>query len=715
MQSSSNGEVFTCFYENNLKEIVAINFNIDMSQDIIIPISYLTKSKPNNGAKIIKSALSQDETKSYVCYINDNNNCDCLYYDSLTNEWSDSSTYLYGCLSTKNSLIFDYYDNSNEYFLYCYQSNSKVSILKLSDDFEKSKILEDDNLDLIQNCNNYFFSSLVYNTNDAIIFENCDNQITKPNLGKYQNYTIIYTTIPSTLPIELTELNEITNYYSSDLRQNSLIIIEETSPKTKEEIKENMKEIIDKHDIGKIYEIYGYDYNVKISPINMNEHKNIFTYIDFSTCEDKLRSHYELSENDILTVFQMEINNTNEYSLTNKVEYVVYNEKKHLLNLSVCSEEPIKIYYNIANSKVLNISSIQKFASLGVDIFNIKDNFFNDICQPYSEGDADLILKDRVNDFYQNYSVCDSNCEYENIDIKNMSIVCSCSVKTEIETELEEPTFHNIFFGIFEDSTFGVVKCYKLVFNLNKKDNIGFWMFLFFIILHIPFIINYIIFKDKSVKKYMKKEMIKYHYIDKLVNPLKKKSKSIIIKKDNSKLNVNNNSSNISIHKIRTKSKKIKERNKIRISNDIDSVLSLVNNTKKENKKRKSHNNFNILNNLKSIKNKISNDNDNTLRSNRKSVNNYKKVMNKSKIISNKLTKNVKNKIISKIKKFKMSYFTLNKFHKLKYCKTKSYFKRKINLDNKNIKIKKKYYNTFPNLKTQKNTINSNKKKNLLS
>ena len=601
MKSSSNEEIFACFYENNSKEIVAINFNIDIINNRIIPISDLIKSKPNNGAKIIKSVLSQNETKSYVCYINDNNNCDCLYYNSLTNEWNDYSTYLYGCLSTKN-LFFDYYDISNQYFLYCYQSNSKVSILKLSENFEKKEIFEEDFFDLAQNCNNYFFSSLIYNTNDSLIFENCDNQIIKQNLGKYKNFTIKYTTIPSSLPNELNEISEnsenpeisetsekseIINHYNNEIRQNvDLIIIGKKNFKTKEEIKEDIKEIIDMHDIGIIYEIYGYDYNIKISPINIKEHKNISTYIDFSTCENKLRSHYNLSQSDILTVFQMEINNTNEYYLTNKVEYVVYDEEKNLLDLTICSDEPIKIYYNIANSTALNISSIQKFANLGIDVFNIKDNFFHDICQPYSEGDSDLILKDRVNDIYQNYSFCDSNCEYENIDIQNMSIVCSCSIKTEIETELEEPTFHNIIFGIFEDSTFGVVKCYKLVFNLNKNYNIGFWMFLVFIILHIPFLINYIIFKDRAVKKYMKEEMIKYHYIDTFVNS-KKKSKTIRVKDDSSKLNMNNNISNISIHKIklRNKTKKIKKLNTMKISFDIDSISYLINNdTQKKNK-----------------------------------------------------------------------------------------------------------------------------------
>ena len=39
-------------------------------------------------------------------------------------------------------------------------------------------------------------------------------------------------------------------------------------------------------------------------------------------------------------------------------------------------------------------------------------------------------------------------------------------------------------------------------------------MFLIFIILHIPFIINYIIFKDLSIKNYIREEMINYHYLE---------------------------------------------------------------------------------------------------------------------------------------------------------------------------------------------------------
>ena len=39
----------------------------------------------------------------------------------------------------------------------------------------------------------------------------------------------------------------------------------------------------------------------------------------------------------------------------------------------------------------------------------------------------------------------------------------------------------------FRDSNFGVLKCYKLIFSSEyKTNNIGFWIFLFFVIFHIP-------------------------------------------------------------------------------------------------------------------------------------------------------------------------------------------------------------------------------------
>ena len=96
----------------------------------------------------------------------------------------------------------------------------------------------------------------------------------------------------------------------------------------------------------------------------------------------------------------------------------------------------------------------------------------------YVISDSDVILKDRVSDLYQNYSLCDDGCQYDEIDVANMSVTCSCKVKTEINTEITEPAFSEMVQTTFKDSNFGVLKCYELVFNFeNKLKNIGFIIF----------------------------------------------------------------------------------------------------------------------------------------------------------------------------------------------------------------------------------------------
>ena len=511
----------------------------------------------------------------------------------------------------------EYYDISNEYSLYCYQSSSEIYISILNENFKIKSQYAKNIYNSAKSCSQYFFSSLVYHASDVTIFTICDNILNEHfTLKEFLNSTTS----------SLKKIND-------KIDENELIIIQKINNKTKEEIIDNLGEVIDECALGKIYEIFGNDYEIKISPINIKKYKNISTYIEFLSCEEKLRNYYHISKNTILTVFQIEINKKNDKSLTNQVEYTVFDAKKNRLDLSICSNELITIYYSIKNFSDLSLSSISKYADIGVDIFNISAEFFNDICYPYSENDSDIILRDRVSDIYQNFSLCDLNCEYENIDIVNMTISCNCLVKTEIETEIEEPKFDQIIFDIFQNSTIGVIKCYNLVFNLNIKNNIGFWIFLIFIIIHIPFIINYLVNGDKEIKKYIKIQLDKLKNLLHISNPKKK----IIIKTLNNKqkvnfnlyniFNLNNNKKNkrkkgktttnellcdnsSSIKKINNKIKDV-FRTKIKKSN----TMFLKNNNKKKNKNitkkmsSKSNNEKNIIihnKNKKKNKNKLS-------------------------------------------------------------------------------------------------------------
>ena len=92
--------------------------------------------------------------------------------------------------------------------------------------------------------------------------------------------------------------------------------------------------------------------------------------------------------------------------------------------------------------------------------------------------------------------------------------------------------------NLFENSTFGVIKCYKLFFSKNNKlKNIGFWIFLIIIVGHIPLYILFFIEGIKPIKKFISTEMRKFSYFlqnqNSLGSPPKKNEKNSENNSDN--------------------------------------------------------------------------------------------------------------------------------------------------------------------------------------
>ena len=194
----------------------------------------------------------------------------------------------------------------------------------------------------------------------------------------------------------------------------------------------NFDEIINKVEIGKTYEFKGDDFLLIIKPTNSSYLENT-TYVKFNQCENLLRKVLNISSSRILTFLQMEIYNNNEKSLVNTVEYQVYDDNKTLLDLSICNDTNIKIFYTVKGDQ-LNLLSYSSYKDLGIDILNINDSFFNDICHPFSDSKNDIVLKDRIKDIYQNYSLCDEGCIYDEFIYEYKTISCDCKVKTNIST-----------------------------------------------------------------------------------------------------------------------------------------------------------------------------------------------------------------------------------------------------------------------------------------
>ena len=715
-----------CFY-SYLNELISSIFNIDMSNINDIKIEYSSSSKKiyNGGAKVIKSILSPNLDKFFVCYINEQNKCDCLIYNRYSNEWGNQTNYLKNCINKQYSLNIQYFDSLNYYILSCFQTEKQFSFIKLDNNFE---IIDDEekrnyivNETLIKDCSSFSLGSLVNDTDNANdnvkIFGLCNSEIKKYDIQKAPvipttipttilttiinkisttiptttlttiinnipttapttinkipttilttSFTTIIKKIPTTIPtttfttiinkitttipttilttiknkisttipittfttiinkisttipttilttlptkiltsiqttmlttlpnkilatiptttfttiinkisitIPTTILNTIANKISTSIKTSKLttnnnkifttfpsislnpiqkfipiITITEPQNKTKEDLLNNLDEVMENYELNNIYEIFGSDYNIKISPINSRENKNISTYINFANCENILRIKNNISSSSILTVYQIEIDYPFEQSLNKRIEYAVFNENKTRLDLSVCQNEKIEINYQLTQAKV-NITKVNYYSNLGIDVYDIKNDFFHDICYPYSERDSDMVLKDRLSDIYENYSVCDNNCEYNGINYSKNTINCICDVKTIFNSNSEPPHLNQMVINTFKYSNLAVIKCYNLILDFrNKIDNIGFWIFLFLIIIHIPIYIYYVIYNISQIQRYIISEMNKFGYLINALSPIKKTKGKIKHIESNHKKISNKSRNNIS-------------------------------------------------------------------------------------------------------------------------------------------------------------------------
>ena len=584
MKNYNSENILVCFYEINNNKLVASIFDPNNGLKKIKDVYKISRE-----SIFLKSVVSDDRNTAFVCYMTLIGSVYCSQF-SNNYQWGEDLFIFSDSVTKYYSFYLFYDFSKKCYIIKSQLSDNKIQIVILSNTFQNmlssdvfciiqmefencinnyvSEILFDtsnkiflvlytcidsENNDvfgqkeIVLNCTevrNYITPNTSYSTNTSNV-SNCDyieivdNLTNTTNITNTTNNTNIANTTNTT---DLTNTTNTTNNNNetdvitneTEKSTNDLIvfgyskdkglILGETN-KTKEEIIKNLNKVVDLIEIGQIYEVIGEDFVIKIHPFNSKINENS-TNINFSECENILREKYGLSSSSILTIVQIEIESSNENSLTNQVQYAVYDENKNQLDLSYCKDVQIQINYEIKNSSSLNTSLINFFSDKGIDILNIEDDFFNDICYPYSENNSntDVILEDRVNDIYQNYSVCDSNCTYEKINTTTNIISCNCDVKTNITYSSEEGVnFGKIVVDSYKNANFEVVTCYKLIFSSKGiSKNIGFYLLLSFMIIHIPFIIIYIMKGVSPVKLFIYKEMQKKNFLFTIGNPKNK-------------------------------------------------------------------------------------------------------------------------------------------------------------------------------------------------
>ena len=281
-------------------------------------------------------------------------------------------------------------------------------------------------------------------------------------------------------------------------------------------IRDNVESIIYKDDFNDNEEIVIAGNNVICDILTSNmEHKikNI-SYIDFGECETKLKKQNNIDYL-LIVKFDAKLNGS---SLTN-VQYKVYDPiTKRELDLSICSNDKINIdipMILVGESRDL----YQNFSSLGYDILNTNDPFYNDICTTFSSSEyTDVILSDRRRAYYnENLILCEEGCEYSSYDLDNNLVRCKCYPKNDVEDDIKVIHFEkenlSSFFDIKTYANIDVLKCHKLLFSKKGlTKNYGAYLLQLIILLYIIIMLIFYMNYKKTIIKLIVKAYPKYKF-----------------------------------------------------------------------------------------------------------------------------------------------------------------------------------------------------------
>ena len=209
---------------------------------------------------------------------------------------------------------------------------------------------------------------------------------------------------------------------------------------------------------------------------NKNKLDNL-TFIDIQDCEYLIKKENNIEPNSELILFKIEYI-TDEFIIP-IIEYTVLDKYGRRYSFNACES------LNFIHSTPVNINPEEEYK------YNPDSEYNNEICFQFtSENNNDIILYERRKLFNEyNMSLCENNCKY--LGFVEKRIECQCPVRNYfnkflLETQKEKDDkifrFKN---NDFQPFNFGVVKCFKMLFNKESfKQNYSNILFIVIIILN---------------------------------------------------------------------------------------------------------------------------------------------------------------------------------------------------------------------------------------
>ena len=226
--------------------------------------------------------------------------------------------------------------------------------------------------------------------------------------------------------------------------------------------------------------------------------------VDFKDCYTKVQNAYNIQENLVVSI-------ADKKGISNPLTFYSFyhpHSGEKLDAETICADDKITIKENLyalldENNNFYELQTA--LAEQGINIFDKNDPFYTDICYDFDNPyEKDIPLNDRIKDLYPNVSLCDEGCQYEGINLEDMSAECNCAFNDISNNALiKDNEFLNSFageiFDLINSSNILVLKCFKYMFK-HFERSIGGWLSLILILAHIAMVLLYFL-KEFEIMK----------------------------------------------------------------------------------------------------------------------------------------------------------------------------------------------------------------------
>ena len=473
INSKMDNELYEEYKECIKEEAKPKNYYFNEAERAFKPCYYTCETCLTNGDSNDHKCITC--AKNYIFNINKNNSCivGCKYYFYITNYKEYKCTIDNQCPEEASILIPDLLkctNNCKDEENYNYQYNGQC-LFKCPDNTEPN----DKNICEIKNVEECTYKSLDFFLANEIQKSNIEN------LAKNYVKEFSYTN------------NHISNYISDE------------------------------------YSIILYKTSECITSLNLNIPK-----IDFKECYQKVKNYYSIQKDLVIAIIDIYIYDTNTGVKNPYTTYAFFHpETGENINANeICKNDKIIIEENIL-SIIEDNKTILFFSNQNVDIFNISNEFYTDVCFHFeSPNNKDVVIKDRILSYYPNVTLCDSDCKNTGINLTSLTAICECSFKDLLDNKL---LHHNLLLdNIIIDELIDqvtetlkilnleVMKCYKTIFNSKYIFKCtGFYIVLIILLLELGCIITYFLYGKFGYIKFIFKVSQIYKDLDLFKNKQK--------------------------------------------------------------------------------------------------------------------------------------------------------------------------------------------------